>query len=66
MHPMLRLLLSAAIAGAPLLILMRRSGELSFGFRCSWRVVRRGAAAALSNLRILIGIAFVPIAIHFG
>src|SRR6267154_3690623 len=69
MHPMLRLLLCGAIAGAPcLLILMQPDlGEVIIGIPvllALWFV--GGLPLRYLICVILIGIAFVPIAIHFG
>src|SRR5437899_3732917 len=69
MHPMLRLLLSGAIAGAPcLLILMQPAlGEVIIWIPvllALWFVA--GLPLRYFICVILIGIAFVPIAIHFG
>jgi len=69
MHPMLRLLLSGAIAGAPcLLILMQPDlGEVIIWvpvLLALWFV--GGLPLRYLICVILIGIAFVPIAIHFG
>jgi len=69
MHPMLRLLLSGAIAGAPcLLILMQPDlGEVIIWIPvllALWFV--GGLPLRYLICIILIGIAFVPIAIHFG
>ncbi len=69
MHPMLRLLLSAAIAGAPCLLILLQPdlGEVIIWIPvllALWFVA--GLPLRYLICVILIGIAFVPIAIHFG
>jgi len=69
MHPMLRLLLSAAIAGAPCLLILLQPdlGEVIIWIPvllALWFVA--GLPLRYLLCVILIGIAFVPIAIHFG
>src|SRR5438067_12342265 len=69
MHPMLRLLLSGAIAGAPCLLILLQPdlGEVIIWvpvLLALWFV--GGLPLRYLICIILIGIAFVPIAIHFG
>ncbi len=69
MHPMLRLLLSGAIAGAPCLLILLQPdlGEVIIWvpvLLALWFV--GGLPLRYLICVILIGIAFVPIAIHFG
>src|ERR1700693_5233698 len=69
MHPMLRLVLSGAIAGAPCLLILMQP---DLGGVIIWMPVLvalwfvGGLPVRCLICVILIGIAFVPIAIHFG